>query len=126
MKKRLLTAPWRTWIGLALVGIFLAGCASSDKSVADRLMFWKDPGPKRLQPKRYDLGSASKTVPAPAAAVAETAEAAGESAAPIPDTGEVPEEDLTRAERREKERIDREAEAIREQHRIRSRLFGFF
>ena len=128
----------KMWVlaAFVLAGSILTGCGTSGEKVSDGLMFWKpSEQSKRAQPTRYDGRERSAAVPAESidvspdaaeAAIAASSEDAVPNVSPAEDPQEAgdPYEGLSVTERRRLEGIDKEADAIRAQYRVKSRLRG--
>lgn len=130
---RILTGPA---VVIALCGFLFSGCSST--KVVDTVKFWDAPKSQRIQPTRYD-GKESK--PAASVQTEQAAEPQSVAQTAPPETGvekaitettvtdeAAPASDpqLSPAERKLQERVDKRAEAIRAKHRTKNSIFSVF
>ncbi len=130
--KPYLNLNWGLGISLFMIICLLGGCASKGDTVSDKLMFWKESEPIRIRPKRYD-GVAPQSTPSAESSTSSAVESTDASAvAPTSEPNaeaseesqsDDPYEGMSAAERKQMEKIEREAEAIRKSERVKSRLF---
>ncbi len=111
---------------LALCGFFLSGCSSA--KVVDTVKFWDEPKSQRIQPKRYDgkENTPAESVQAEAPVAQTTPPETGTQQTPAEESATASDEQLSPAERKLQERVDKRAEAIRAKHRTQNSFLNVF